>query len=138
MVKKIELTKIYEHAVEDVWEALTNKEAMSEWLMPCNIEPVVGHRFQFRSKPYPGFNGIVDCEVLEVVDRKKISFSWSGGSLKDTVVCFELKPLGEKTELRFEHRGFEGFFNRVIVRRILSQGWLNQILSIRLPKYLNK
>jgi uncharacterized protein YndB with AHSA1/START domain len=138
MSKKAELTTVYDHPIEDVWEALTHKEAMSEWLMPCDIEPVVGHRFQFKTKSYPGFNGIVNCEVLEVVPNKKLSFSWSGGSLKNTTVTFELTSLGDKTRLNFEHSGFEGFFNRFIVSRILASGWRNKILTVLLPKYLNK
>lgn len=138
MSKAIKLTTTYDHSVEDVWEALTNKEAMSEWLMPCNIEPIVGHHFQFKTKSYPGFNGIVNCEVLEVVKHQKLSFSWSGGSLKNTIVTFELKPNETKTDLYFEHSGFEGFFNKVIVSRILANGWLNKILTIQLPKYLTK
>lgn len=138
MSKAIKLTTTYDHSVEDVWEALTNKEAMSEWLMPCNIEPIVGHHFQFKTKSYPGFNGIVNCEVLEVVKHQKLSFSWSGGSLKNTIVTFELKPNETKTDLYFEHSGFEGFFNKIIVSRILANGWLNKILTIQLPKYLTK
>lgn len=45
MGKKIELTTIYNHPIADVWEALTNSEAMSEWLMPCDIKPFAGHKF---------------------------------------------------------------------------------------------
>jgi uncharacterized protein YndB with AHSA1/START domain len=138
MSKSIRLTTIYNHPVEEVWEALTNKEAMSEWLMPCNIEPVAGHRFQFKTKSYPGFNGIVNCEVLEVIKYKKLAFSWSGGSLKNTRVNFELTSLGDKTKMDFEHLGFEGFFNKIIVNKILANGWLNKILTVELPKYLNR
>ena len=138
MGKKIELTTIYNHPIADVWEALTNSEAMSEWLMPCDIKPFAGHKFQFKTKSYPGFNGIVNCEVLEVIEQQKLSFSWSGGSLKNTIFSFELKQLGDKTELKFEHSGFDGFFNKVIVSRILANGWLHKILTVQLPKFLNK
>jgi len=138
MGKKIQLSTIYNHQIQDVWQAITNAEAMSEWLMPCNIKPIVGHKFQFKTKSYPGFDGIVNCEVLEVIPLKKLSFSWSGGSLKNTIVSFELKAIDDKTELNFEHTGFEGFFNKVIVSRILSNGWLNKILTVQLPQYLKK
>jgi uncharacterized protein YndB with AHSA1/START domain len=138
MPKAISISIQYNHKIKDVWEALTNKEAMSEWLMPCNIEPIVGHRFQFKTKSYPGFDGIVDCEILEVIEQKKLSFRWSGGTLKNTVVSFELTAIGDKTQLNFMHRGFEGFFNRIIVSRILAHGWLNKILPVQLPTYLLK
>lgn len=136
MPKSIKLTTTYPHPVKQVWEALTDYRAMSEWLMPCDIQPQVGHRFQFQTKSYPGFDGIVHCEILEVVPLKKLSFSWSGGSLNNTVVSFYLRAVGEHTELTFEHRGFEGFFNTLVVRRLLADGWKRKILTVRLPNYL--
>ena len=138
MTPSIQLTVTYDFPVSQVWQALTNKAAMSEWLMPCNIEPIVGHRFQFKTKSYPGFNGIVDCEVLEVIEHQLLSFSWTGGSLKNTQVTFRLKPDGDKTILNFEHTGFEGFLNKLIVRRILANGWKTKILVNLLPQYLSK
>jgi uncharacterized protein YndB with AHSA1/START domain len=138
MARRIEFTKVYDHQIKDVWEALTNSEALSEWLMPCDLKPIVGHKFQFKTKPYPGFNGIVDCEVLEVEHQRKLFFSWSGGTLKNTTVSFELTELGNKTQLQFVHSGFEGFFNKIIVSRILTNGWLNKILTVNLIKYLRK
>lgn len=137
-MRTIKLTVEYDFPVEEVWHALTDKEALSEWLMPCNIEPVKGHKFQFKTKPYPGFNGIIDCEVLEVVEHEKLSFSWSGGSLKDTRVTFILKRIENKTVLNFEHSGFEGIVNTMIIRRILANGWKSKILTVYLPKYLAK
>ena len=137
MKKSIKLTKTYDFPVEKVWQALTDQKAMSEWLMPCNFEPKIGHQFEFKTKPAPGFDGIVHCEVLELVEKKFLSFSWSGGSLKDTLVTFKLTPEGDKTRLDFEHSGFEGFVNSVIIRRILSNGWKKKILVIQLPKYLS-
>ena len=136
MPKAITFTTTYPYPIEQVWKALTDAQAMSEWLMPCNIEPRVGHRFQFQTKPYPGFDGIVHCKVLEVVPLKTLSFSWSGGSLKDTVVSFRLRAVGDHTELVFEHRGFEGFFNTLVVRNLLANGWKKKILRIQLPNYL--
>lgn len=29
-----------------------------------DFEPRIGHRFQFRTEPAPGFDGVVNCEVL--------------------------------------------------------------------------
>jgi len=138
MSKTIKVNTTYDHPIEDVWAALTDKEAMSEWLMPCDIEPVEGHQFQFRTKAYPGFDGIVNCRVLEVIPNRKLSFSWNGGPVKHTTVTFELTAMGSKTQLHFEHSGFEGFFSRMIVSRILANGWRHKILTVLLPKYLNK
>jgi uncharacterized protein YndB with AHSA1/START domain len=60
----IDETANYPHPVERVWAALTSSDALAVWLMPNDFKPVVGHRFTFRTKPAPGFDGIVHCEVL--------------------------------------------------------------------------
>lgn len=126
----------YDHPVADVWQALVDKEAMSEWLMPCDIEAKVGHEFQFKTKPSPGFDGIVNCKVVAVKEHELLSFTWSGGSIHDTLVSFSLEADGAKTRLSFKHSGFKGFMNKLIVRKILENGWNKKILVKQLPQYL--
>ena len=132
----IQFQKIYAAPVDRVWQALTDAEAVSTWLMPTDIRPEVGHRFTFQTKPYPGFDGTVHCEVLEVVPRQLIAYSWSGGGLRNTVVRFELRESSEGTELHFSHTGFGGLLNRLFVRRILASGWRGQLLTRQLTAYL--
>lgn len=138
MPKSIEVSKLYDFPIGDVWKALTDANALSEWLMPCDFVPKVGHEFQFKSKPSPGFDGIVRCKVLELKEPELLSYSWSGGPLNNTVVTFRLTTQGDRTRLDFEHSGFEGFFSSVIVRRILANGWKKKILGILLPQHLSK
>ena len=139
MGKKITLSKTYRFPVSKVWAALTDAEALSEWLMPCNFKPEIGCEFEFNTKPYPGFDGITHCKVLALEPESLLSFSWRGGSLKSSVVTFKLTPIDEQsTRLDFEHSGFDGLFNRLIVRNILSNGWKNKILTVNLPQYLSK
>ena len=114
MARSINISIVLNHPPEKVWQALANKKAMSEWLMPCDIEAKVGHQFQFKTKPYPGFNGIIDCEILKVEENNLLSFTWNAGSLKNTIVTFQLEALGQKTKLHFEHNGFEGFILSLI------------------------
>jgi uncharacterized protein YndB with AHSA1/START domain len=61
---------------ERVWRALTDPQLLESWLMPNNIGAEVGARFQFRTAPAPGFSGIVECEVLEVVPHRLLVYSW--------------------------------------------------------------
>ena len=66
MKADIDASVVYPHPVDRVWAALTSSEALAAWLMPNDFEPVVGHRFTFRTKPAAGFDGMVRCEVLEL------------------------------------------------------------------------
>ncbi len=139
MAKSIKVDREYDAPVEAVWAALTDNEDLSEWLKPCKFEPILGYDFEFRTKPSPGFDGIVSCKVLEIINQQFLSFSWSGGSLQNTVVSFRISPLpNNRTRLQFEHSGFEGLINKLIVRRILASGWKHKILKNYLPEYLAK
>ena len=95
----------FAHPPEKVWRALTEGSLVKEWLMENDFQPVVGHRFNFRAKPVPNWNGVIDCEVLIVEPNKKLSYTWGTLGLGSEVV-FTLVPAEGGTLLRMEHSGF--------------------------------
>jgi uncharacterized protein YndB with AHSA1/START domain len=125
---------VYAHPPERVWAALTDPEALGLWLMPNDFRPVVGHEFTFRTKPGPGFDGIVRCRVLELEPPSRMAWSWRGGPV-DTVVRFELEPVEGGTRLRFEQSGFAGLQGN-LVRLILGAGF-RTMYRRKLPAYLD-
>lgn len=135
---EIEVEAVYPHPPERVWRALTDSDELEAWLMVNDFEPRVGHRFQFRDEPKPGWRGIVDCEVLEVDEPRRLSYSWRGNEDGDpTIVTFTLEPSDGGTRLRLEHSGFRGvggFFTRLI----LSLGWKRKLLREALPRVLGE
>jgi uncharacterized protein YndB with AHSA1/START domain len=98
------------HAPEKVWRALTEPELIARWLMVNDLRPIVGHRFTFKAQPLPGWDGVVQCEVLAVEPLRRLSYSWRGGSDEtsrlDTVVTWTLTPTATGTRLLLEHAGF--------------------------------
>ena len=90
---------------EKIWRALTQPHLIEEWLMKNDFQPVVGHRFTFRATPAPGWNGIIESEVLVVEPPSRLVYSWGALGL-DSAVTFTLTPTGEGTRLRMEHSGF--------------------------------
>ena len=126
--------RVYPHRRELVWRALTTSELLERWLMPNDFEPRVGHHFTFRTEPGPGFDGIVHCEVLELVEQERLVISWKGGPL-DTRVAFALEDCDGGTRLRIEHSGFRGLKAR-LVQRILGLG-NRSIYGKRLPALLD-
>ena len=95
----------FAHPPEKVWRALTEGSLVKEWLMENDFQPVVGHRFNFRAKPVPNWNGVIGCEVLIVEPNKKLSYTWGTLGLGSEVV-FTLVPAEGGTLLRMEHSGF--------------------------------
>jgi uncharacterized protein YndB with AHSA1/START domain len=93
------------HPPEKVWRALTQGALIKEWLMENDFEPVVGHKFNFRSTPVPNWNGIIESEVLVVEPNKKLSYSWETMGM-GSVVVFTLVATKSGTLVRMEQSGF--------------------------------
>ena len=133
MKRDIRMEAFYPFPAERVWRALTDTRALSKWLMPNDFEPSVGHRFQFRTKPAPGFDGIVHCEVIEIDEPRLLAFSWRGGPI-DTVVRFRLEPTSNGTRVRFEQSGFDGV-KAMLVSFMLGSGW-KKMFAKALPQVI--
>jgi uncharacterized protein YndB with AHSA1/START domain len=133
-MRDIEITRTLPFPREMVWYALTDSAQLSAWLMPNDFRPEIGHRFTFRTKPAPGFDGTVHCEVLELSPPARLVISWRGGPL-DTRVSFDLAETPGGTRLTLRHAGFAGLSN-VIPRVALGFGW-RDLIAKKLPGHLS-
>jgi uncharacterized protein YndB with AHSA1/START domain len=93
------------HPPEKIWRALTQSPLIEDWLMENDFQPVVGHRFSFRSTPVPNWDGVIDGEVLVVEPNSRLTYSWATMGMK-SVVAWTLTPTKEGTHVRMEHSGF--------------------------------
>jgi uncharacterized protein YndB with AHSA1/START domain len=94
------------HVPEKVWRALTDPVLLAEWLLPVvelKLEP--GAAFTLKAPPQPGWDGLVNCQVLEIEAHRKLSYSWVVGDI-DTVVTFALTPTASGTRLSLVQSGF--------------------------------
>lgn len=129
MTREIRHTFYFEHPVERVWDYLTEPELLVQWLMPNDIRPVVGHKFQMKTRPRKssGFDGTVYCKVLEVEPFRKLVYSWKGGMGEehptlDSIVTWTLSEKEGGTELTLKHSGFKGFKN-LMAYYVMNIGW---------------
>ena len=94
------------HPPDKVWRALTDPALLTQWLLPvAELELEPGALFTFRTDPQPGWDGVVDCRMLEVEAGRKLSYAWVVGEL-DTVVTFTLTPTASGTRLVVVQSGF--------------------------------
>ena len=113
MQKEIKQTWHFNQSPQEVWEYLTKPELIEQWLMKNNFQPIVGHKFRFTfvAKTESNYEGIVNCEVLEIKPFTKLSYSWNGRTKNESrafnsKVVWTLIPKDNGTELQLQHNGF--------------------------------
>jgi uncharacterized protein YndB with AHSA1/START domain len=114
--QQIVVDDVFPHAPETIWKTLTDGELMGRWLgmTPTGFEPVKGKRFTYQTTAAGAWDGVVQCEVLEVIPNQRLTYSWRGGhegntgygSRLDTVVTFTLSKAENGTRLSLVHSGF--------------------------------
>lgn len=130
----VRLEQLYPFPPERVWHALTDSAALAQWLMPNDFVPRIGHRFQFRSTPMPGWRGFVQCEVIKLEPPRKLAYTWIGDDdwVEPSIVQWTLEPRGTGTLLRLEHTGLQEPWGREL-QAMLQQGW-KKMLEKKLPE----
>ncbi len=127
----IVLDEVFPHAPSVVWKALTSGDLIARWLMPpTDFAPVEGHRFTFKTTPAGEWDGLIRCQVLEVVENQRFAYAWSGGheanvgygSRLETVVTWTLALTEGGTRVRLVHSGFVLPRNETAYAN-MSDGW---------------
>ncbi len=94
---------------EKVWRALTDPVLLAQWLLPVvDLKLERGAAFTFKTQPYPGWDGTVNCRMLEIEAGMKLSYTWVVGDMEiNTVVTFMLTPTASGTRLSVVQSGFK-------------------------------
>jgi uncharacterized protein YndB with AHSA1/START domain len=134
----------YPHPPKTVWRAVTDPELVPLWTStgrggrPEGFSSIVGTHFRFVGRPMPGWNGIVECEVLEARPPSLLRYSWSdNGSGAKTYVTYRLEPHGEGTRFVCEHMGFAGIGGFIMANLILGPV-RKRMLDAGLPPVLDQ
>ena len=138
----IRIERDYPHPPAKVWRAVTDPALIPLWTAtgqggrPEGFSTTVGTKFRFVAKPKPGWNGVVNCEVLEVNEPSLLRYSWAGGDGGGvTQVVYRLEPQAGGTRFSYEHTGFtgiSGFFMARLLSRVRAK-----MLSVGLPAVLD-
>jgi uncharacterized protein YndB with AHSA1/START domain len=141
-VTDIHIVRDYPHIPAKVWRAVTDPALIPLWTAtgqggrPEGFTPTVGTKFRFIAKPKPGWNGVVDCEVLEVNEPSLLRWSWIGGDGGDvTEVVYRLEPHAGGTRFTYEHTGFTGV-RGIFMAKLLGRV-RRKMLSVGLPAVLD-
>ena len=127
----IVVVEVFPHAPQRVWKALTTGELIGRWLMtPTGFEPVEGKQFTFQTTPAGEWDGVIRCQVLEVIPNQRLVYAWRSGhdgnsgygSRLDTVVTWTLSRVELGTRLRLVQSGFITPRNDS-VHKAMTEGW---------------
>ena len=123
---EIHISRVYPYSPEQVWRAVTDPGLVPLWTStgrggtPEGFSPEVGNRFRFVGKPVPGWDGIVNCEVLDVDPPALLRYDWSASGGKTTQVTYRIEPDGDRTRFSYDHVGFQGAEGFVMAKLILG------------------
>lgn len=136
--RQIVIDEVFPHAVEVLWKTLTTAELMGQWLMaPTGFVPVEGTRFTYQTTPAGAWDGVIRCEVLEVVPNARLVHTWVGGddgntgygSRLDTIVTWSLTKVEGGTRVRLAHAGFRTPRNDHAYSK-MSEGWKQVVRKV--------
>jgi len=136
----IVIERVFDAPVTKVWDALTINEQMKKWYFDISdFKPVVGFEFQFTGTTEEKTEYLHLCRVTEVVNCKKLAYSWRyKGYPGNSIVTFELSEGGKKkTSLKLTHAGLESFASagHGFEKKNFVQGWTS-ILDKSLKGYV--
>jgi uncharacterized protein YndB with AHSA1/START domain len=142
MSTEIHIVTSYPHPIEKVWAALTDPSLIPLWTStgqgahPEGFEPVVGNRFRYVGKPFPGWDGVVQCEVVEADAPRQLKYSWANHQGDHpTYVTYGLTSTPNGAEFVYDHTGFRGpggFFMSKLLGRVRRR-----MLTVGLPPVLD-
>ncbi len=135
----IVLERQFDAPISKVWKAITDINEMKSWYFDlAEFRTEIGFKFQFTGGPSPDKQYLHLCEITEVIQGKKLTYSWRyDGYSGNSFVTFELFEQGNKTLLRLIHKGLETFpnENKDFAVKNFEVGW-NEIIHASLKGYL--
>jgi uncharacterized protein YndB with AHSA1/START domain len=87
----------YPKPLSIVWKALTDPALVPLWTStgqggrPEGFKPEVGAKFRFIGKPFPGWDGIVRCEVLTVDEPRLLRYDWRNKESDEPTVAADFR-----------------------------------------------
>jgi uncharacterized protein YndB with AHSA1/START domain len=136
--QNIAVVEVFPQAPERIWKALTTGELIDRWLMKSTgFEPVAGARFTLQTTPSGAWDGVIHCQVLEVVPNKRLVYAWKGGNEGnvgygaplDTIATFTLSRIENGTRLSLVHSGFVTPKNDSAFKN-MSEGWKKVVRNL--------
>jgi uncharacterized protein YndB with AHSA1/START domain len=132
-MKRIEITRMLSASPEDVFAAWTDPALMAQWFyahptwtVDVDADVRVGGSYSLTMKSPDGEEFETHGEYREIEPPTRLVFTWNSYIVDNTVVTIELRPDGDRTELRLTHELFE----TDEIRERHTHGWVGCLDSL--------
>lgn len=100
MKNNVQLEAVYPHPPERVWQALTDADALGQWLMPTDFKPLIGFRFRLNQPDGTKVEG----KVTEVEEARRLAYTWKDeDDGEGSLVVWTLEPKDGGTRVCIHH-----------------------------------
>ncbi|MBQ0148944.1 MAG: SRPBCC domain-containing protein [Flavobacteriaceae bacterium] len=130
------ITKEYKCSIKELWNAITNPEALKDWYFDLKgFELVQGNEFEFYAGKY-----LHHCEIKEIFLYHKLTYSWTYPMYEgNSQVTFIINPINDDqtTQLELVHEGIASFpqDDSNFSRASFEAGW-EELLELMLRQYV--
>ena len=95
----------YQATINDVWDAITKAEEISEWFIQADFKAEVGYHYTFTHE-----KTVINGQVMEVDPVYTLVYTWSiQGTGVETTVTWRLQENDLGTLLTLEHSGISNY-----------------------------
>jgi len=133
-----QLEQVFDNPIDQVWQALTDQNAMKIWYFPqlSSFKPEVGYEMVFEDD---GSSFQKQWIVTQVQSGKKLAHTWTYRGYPGTSeVIFDLYQESDKTRLKLTHSGLASFPDDPhFARQRFEDGW-KWIIANKLKQYLGQ
>ena len=119
---------------ERVWQAITDRRELSDWLLPTEVDPSNPSRFRMHPPRSYGFAAPLFGHVIEAVRPTRLVMRWQGEELY-VRVTMRIERTADGCRLTFVQRGFFGTAGTM--RRRMLHTMYRRSLTERLPAALD-
>ncbi|WP_339751435.1 SRPBCC domain-containing protein [uncultured Winogradskyella sp.] len=129
MNKTITKEKVFNHPIDQIWNAITKAEEISTWFIKADFKAEKGFNYTFKSEPNEKGCTVISGTVKEASPYVLV-YTWIVADTKvETTVTWTLEDLGNSTKLSLEHSGIENYAGETAIAMFESfnGGWDNCI-----------
>ena len=104
----VSFERVYSHSIDALWTALTDPNALGQWLMETDFVAEEGRAFRMWCENADGSKDLYHCKVISIEPKVRMLWSWildGRQSDGDTFVAFELSEVESGVRLTIRHSG---------------------------------